>query len=253
MPLLRPVLRALAIALCLAAPASALDLQAMTPEERAAFRAEVRAYLIENPEVLMEAIGVLEDRERNAQAEADLAALRDNRAALLDNPASWSGGNPEGDIAVVEFVDYRCGYCRRAHDEVAELIASDGNLRLVLKEFPILGQDSLISSRFAIAVMQTAGQDAYKKAHDALIALAGPPAPPALRRIAEAAGADPEAVMARMDAPEVTAVIEANHALAQRLGINGTPTFVIHETMVRGYVPLPGMRQIVEGQRAKLR
>ncbi len=253
MPLLRPILRALAIALCLASPAAALDLQAMTPEERAAFRAEVRAYLIENPEVLMEAIGVLEDRERNAQAEADLAALRDNRAALLGNPASWSGGNPAGDIAVVEFVDYRCGYCRRAHDEVAELIASDGNLRLVLKEFPILGPESLTSSRFAIAVMQTAGPEAYKKAHDALIALAGPPAPPALRRIADAAGADPEAVMARMDAPEVTAVIEANHALARRLGINGTPTFVIHETMVRGYVPLPAMRQIVEGQRAKLR
>jgi protein-disulfide isomerase len=239
------------LALGVALPAPALDLGAMSPEEKAAFGAAVRAYLIENPEVLMEAIAVLEQREARAQADADLAALRASRAELFENPASWSGGNPQGDITVVEFVDYRCGYCRRAHDEVQALIATDGNLRIVVKEFPILGEASVTSSRFAIAVLQTAGADAYKVAHDALIKLSGPPTPQALRAIAVAAGADAEAVLARMDAPEVTAVIEANRRLADRLSINGTPTYVIHETMVRGYVPLDGMRSIVAGQRAK--
>ncbi|MFN3642360.1 MAG: DsbA family protein [Gemmobacter sp.] len=245
----RPLLAAAALALAL--PAAALDLGSMTAEERAAFRAEVRAYLLDNPEVLLEAIGVIEQREARAQADADIAALRDNRAALEENPASWAGGNLAGDITVVEFVDYRCGYCRRAHEDVQALVESDGNIRIVVKEFPILGPDSVTSSRFAIAVLQIAGPDAYKVAHDALIALAGPPTPAALRRIAADAGVDGDAVLARMDAPEVTAVIAANRALGERLQINGTPSFVIHETMVRGFVPLEGMRAIVAGQRAK--
>jgi protein-disulfide isomerase len=242
---------AAALALGLALPAPALDLAAMSPEEKAAFGDAVRAYLIENPEVLMEAIAVLEQRQTRAQAAADLTALRENAAALHDDPASWSGGNPQGDITVVAFVDYRCGYCRRAHDEVEELIRSDGNLRIVVKEFPILGEDSLTSARFAIAVLQTAGGEAYKAAHDALIALPGPPTPRALRAIAAEAGVDADAIFARMDSPEVTAVIEANRRLADRLSINGTPTYVIHETMVRGYVPLDGMRAIVAGQRER--
>jgi protein-disulfide isomerase len=244
-------LLAAAAALLFAFPAAALDLGAMTEAERAAFRAEVRAYLVENPEVLLEAIQALEERQAQSQAEADRAALNANRAELEANPASWAGGNLQGDITVVEFVDYRCGYCRRAHADVQRLVEMDGNLRLVIKEFPILGPDSVTSARFAIAVLQTAGADAYKAAHDALIALEGPPVPTALRRIAAEAGADPEAVMARMDAPEVTAVIDANRALAERLKINGTPTFVIADTMVRGFVPLDGLMAIVADQRAK--
>jgi protein-disulfide isomerase len=250
MPLPRLIL-AVAAAFGLGAPAAALDLAAMSAEERAAFRAEVRAYLLEHPEVLMEAIGVLEQRQMQARAEADRAALRESRAELERNPASWAGGNPDGDITVVKFVDYRCGYCRRAHADVQALIAGDGNLRLVIKEFPILGPDSMASSRFAIALLQTAGPDAYRIAYEALLTLAGPPTPPVLRDIAVAAGADPDAVLARMQAPEVTAVIAANHALAERLAINGTPTFVIDEALVRGFVPLEGLRAIVAEQRAR--
>lgn len=222
----------------------------MTDAERETFRAEVRAYLLENPEVLMEAIAVLEDR-RNAEAAAnDVALLEINSAEIFNDPASWSGGNPDGDVTVVEFVDYRCGYCRRAHDEVAELVGTDGNIRLVMKEFPILGDQSDLSSRFAIAVLQLEGADRYKEVHDALITHQGDVTAEALEDIGALAGlSDLTAVLAHMDSEDVTAVIAANHALGQRLGINGTPTFVINGTMVRGYVPLDGMRQIVESQR----
>jgi protein-disulfide isomerase len=243
---IRPL--AAALALCLALPAVAQD-TTMTDAERAAFRAEVRAYLLENPEVLMEAIAVLEDRRDAEAANADLQMLADNRAEIFQDPSSWAGGNLQGDVTVVEFVDYRCGYCRRAHDEVSELVASDGNIRLVIKEFPILGEASELSSRFAIATLQVAGADAYKRAHDELIALRGEPSADTLSRLATDLGLDAPAILARMDAPEVTAVIDANRALADRMQINGTPTFVIEDTMVRGYVPLDGMRQIVEGQR----
>lgn len=240
-----------ALCLGLATPVGALDLTAMSEAERAAFGAAVRSYLMENPQVLMEAIAVLEQQREADGAARDLAMLRDNAAAILDNPADWAGGNLSGDITVVEFVDYRCGYCRKAHDEVSALVASDGNIRLVLKEFPILGEDSLTSSRFAIAVRRLAGDDTYKRAHDALIAWKGPVDAAALGALAREIGVDMAAVAREMESPAVGDIIRANHELASLLEINGTPTFVIKETMVRGYVPLDGMRQIVAGQRAK--
>ncbi|WP_444668500.1 DsbA family protein [Cereibacter changlensis] len=245
-----PALGPAALIAALLATTAPLAAQEMTDAERTAFRAEVRAYLVENPEVLIEAMTALEAKQQADQANNDLALLRDNAEEIFNDPASWAGGNLEGDITLVEFVDYRCGYCRKAHDEVAELVKSDGNIRFVLKEYPILGEESLIASRFAIAVRQLAGDEAYKQAHDTLIAFRGDINTETLGRLASDMGLDSAAILARMDAPEVTAVIEANHALATKLDVSGTPTFVLDRTMVRGYVPLDGMRQIVEGQRA---
>lgn len=238
-------LTALALSCLMAMPAAA----DMSAEERAAFRDEIRAYLLDNPEVLIEAMDVLQSRQDRQSADRDLAMLRDNADIIYNDPNSWVGGNLNGDITIVEFVDYRCSYCRKAHDEVAELVASDGNIRFVLKEFPILGEASLISSRFAIAVRALYGDDAYKSAHDKLITLRGDPTPETLARLASDLGHDPAAVAAQMEKPEVMEIIRANHDLAGLMEINGTPTFVIDQTMVRGYVPLEGMRQIVQGQR----
>jgi protein-disulfide isomerase len=243
--LLPKTLTALALSCLMAVPAAA----EMSAAEREAFRAEVRAYLLENPEVLVEAMDALQSRQDQQAAERDLAMLRDNADIIYNDPNSWVGGNLNGDITIVEFVDYRCTYCRKAHDEVAELVESDGNIRFVLKEFPILGEASLISSRFAIAVRALYGDDAYKAAHDKLIALRGDPTPETLARLATDLGHDPAAVTAEMENPEVMDIIRANHDLATLMEINGTPTFVIDQTMVRGYVPLEGMRQIVRGQR----
>lgn len=239
----------LAASLLATAPAFAEGLTDMTPEEREAFRAEVRAYLVENPEVIIEAMTVLQTREDEMAVERDLQMLDDNRDAIYFSANDWVGGNPDGDITVVEFMDYRCGYCRKAYEEVEELVGSDGNIRFVLKEFPILGEQSLLSSQFAIAVRLLYGDDAYKAAHDALFLMRGDATAETLARLAADLGHDAAAVAAKMAAPEVADVIQANHDLAVTMEINGTPTFVIDRTMVRGYVPLDGMRQIVEGQR----
>ena len=246
MPFLKSAILSAALLLASVLPGQA---EAMTDAERLAFRAEVRAYLLENPEVLTEAIAILEDRQAANAAANDVQMLAQNKAAIFEDTSSWVGGNPDGDITVVEFMDYRCGYCRKAWAEVEELVASDGNIRFVVKEFPILGESSDLSSRFAIATLQLAGPEAYKRAHDALMALRGEATKPTLERLAGDLGLDASAIMARMDAPEVTAVIQANHALAQTLDISGTPTFVIDGTMLRGYVPLDGMREIVAEQR----
>jgi protein-disulfide isomerase len=239
----------IALALALASPVQATDLGAMTDAEREAFRAEVKAYLLENPDVLIEAMDVLNARQAATEAQNDAALVKTHAPLLFDDVASWVGGNPEGDITVVEFTDYRCGYCRKAYDEVAELVKSDGNIRFVVKEYPILGEASVISAQFAIAARQLGGDAVYEQAHDALISLRGEPTPDTLARLAQKLGLDAKAVLDRMASPEVAAVIEANHALGEKMNINGTPTFVVDGTMVRGYVPLDGMRQIVQAER----
>lgn len=242
---------ALAATLACAGPALATDLTEMTEAERDAFGAAVRAYLMENPQVIIEAVNELERRQQAAQGDRDLDLIAANRGDIFDDGFSHVGGNPEGDVTLVEFIDYRCGYCRKAHEEVKELIESDGNIRFIVKEFPILGPDSLESSKFAIAVLEVAGDAAYESAHDALIKLGGTVNETALRRLAETLGLDAEAVLAEMESDRVAQRIAETRALAQRLQINGTPTFVLEDSLLRGYLPLDAMRQVVAQERAE--
>jgi protein-disulfide isomerase len=221
----------------------------MSDADRAAFRAEVRAYLLANPEVIFEAVQILEDRQAAQQSQTDAEMVTSNLDELYDTTRSWEGGNPDGDVTLVEFIDYRCSYCRRAHDEVQELVASDGNIRLITKEFPILGEASVASSRFAIAVLQLAGRDTYKIVNDALIRLRGEPDEATLGQLAVEVGLDPAEILAHAATDAVTDVIDANRALAQRLEIRGTPTFVMNGEMLRGYLPLDQMRAAVDAVR----
>ncbi|MGI3167820.1 DsbA family protein [Pseudooceanicola sp. C21-150M6] len=232
-----------------ALPALAFDVSAMSDAEREAFHTEVRAYLMEHPEVIMEAIQVLEERNQQQQVAADDSLVRQYADAIFDDGFSWVGGNPEGDVTVVEFLDYRCGYCRKAFEEVKKLVEADGNIRFIVKEFPILGQASLDSSRFAVAARQASGDAVYEQLHDALMAYKGATDLPALTRLAEDLDIDPAPILAQLDAPEVDAEIRKTHELAKKLKVNGTPTFVFDTQMVRGYVPLDVMEQIVSEER----
>lgn len=242
----------LAAILCLAltGPALATDIGDMTDAERAAFRDEVRSYLLDNPDVLMEAISVLESREQQAQAQSDAELIAENSEALFEDGQSWVGGNPEGDVTVVEFLDYRCGYCRRAFPEVSELIESDGNIRFIVKEFPILGEQSVLASRFAIATQRVAGDDAYEAVHEELMTLRGEVNEASLEGIAADLDLDWEAISAEMNVAAVDTRIEDALALGQSMGVSGTPSFVFGDQMVRGYVPLDVMREIVADERS---
>ncbi|MFV1439716.1 DsbA family protein [Phaeobacter sp. JH20_36] len=242
-----PVLSAaaLSLGLMIAPAASALDLGKMSAEERAAFGAEVRAYLLENPEVILEAVNKLEQQQAADEAARDDALVAENMTALHDDGFSWVGGNPEGDITLVEFMDYRCGYCRRAAPEVEKLVSGDGNIRLIIKEFPILGEASVLTSRFAIATKMVAGDEAYKMVHDALITLGGEPNEGTLRRLAEGLDLDADAILARMSDPEIARQLQETRALAQQLAISGTPTFVLGDELLRGYLPADQMEIMV--------
>ena len=236
-------------AAALALPATAMDLTELTDAERAQFRAEVRAYLMDNPEVIMEAVDALREREATQQAQADVDLVSVNAEAIFNDGYSWVGGNPEGDITLVEFLDYRCGYCKKAHDEVAKLLESDGNIRLIVKEFPILGEQSVLASRFAVAVKQVAGNDSYKALNDALMAFQGDVSIAALRRLASTFGLDADAIEAHMESDSVTQEIADTRALAQRLQITGTPTFVMKDELLRGYLPFDQMQALIADKR----
>nr|WP_111298055.1 DsbA family protein [Paracoccus saliphilus] len=224
----------------LASPALAFDISAMTQDEKAAFGQAVRDYLMENPQVLIESINVLETRQAEAATRSDLELVAAHRAAIFEDGHSWVGGNPDGDLTMVEFIDYRCGVCRQFNQEVHDAVEEDGNIKLILKEFPILGEDSEMSSRFAISVLQVGGDDAYVAAHDALMALRAPASPEALREIAEEIGVDADEVLARMNTDSVTQVLDKNHQLGESMSIQGTPTFIIGDQMLRG-VPRAGV------------
>ncbi len=231
--------------LALGTPASALELDKMTDAEREQFRQEVRAYLLDNPEVLQEAIAVLQTREREAQTANDAALAQANTDALFNDGYSFVGGNPDGDITLVEFMDYRCGFCKRAFPEVAELVSNDPNIRYVIKEFPILGEQSVLASRYAIATQQVAGDDVYEEVHNALMAFRGDITPASLQRLGDTFGLDNAAITAAMESAEVEAVITKNRELAQKLQISGTPTFIFQDQMVRGYIPLAEMETLI--------
>lgn len=215
-----------------------------------AFGDRVRAYLLENPEVIMEAVAVLESREQDAQARADEDLVAAYSDRIYNDGYSWVGGNPDGDVTIVEFMDYRCGYCRQAHPEVAELLETDGNIRLIIKEMPVLGEDSLRAARFAVAAKIVAGDDAYEQLHNALITLPGNPTQAVMTRLASTLDLDADAIAAEMDSDEVTRRLADTRDLAQKLQINGTPGFVMAGQMMRGYAPLEVMRGFVEEARA---
>jgi protein-disulfide isomerase len=234
----------------LAMQAAAFDLSNMNEAEQDAFGAAVRAYLLENPQVIMEAVAVLEAQEVAAQAEADKVLVAENAAALFEDGYSFVGGNPEGDITLVEFLDYRCGFCRKAHPEVDRLLKEDGNVRFIIKEFPILGEQSETASRFAIATKHVAGDESYKAVSDALIAFSGQVSQTNLSRLADHLELDKEQIFDAMASEAVSAEIEATRALAERLQITGTPTFVMQDELIRGFVPYAGMVQMLSEKRS---
>ena len=243
---MRSLLLSVSLALCAVPAAAQME---MSADEREAFRAEVRAYLLDNPEVLMEAIGILEQRERDAQAAAQEQALSSLDDDIFNDGYSYVGGNPDGDITMVEFLDYRCGYCKRAHPEVERLLAEDGNIRFIVKEFPILGEQSVLASRFAIATKLVAGDEAYKDLHDALMEFRGDVTEASLARLADGLALDSGAILARIDDPEITEIIQRNRALGDALQINGTPSFVVETEILRGYLPYDQMDALVNALR----
>ncbi|MBI3708349.1 MAG: DsbA family protein [Proteobacteria bacterium] len=213
------------------------------------FERRVRAYLLDNPEVIVEAMQRLQARQRAAELDETQMLLEAHAEEVFRDPASPVGGNPEGDVTLVEFFDYNCPYCRRVAPVMAEVEAADPRLRVVYKEFPILGPNSLFAAKAALAAD---GQGKYVAFHRALMQTQGAAAEPTVLKLAAEIGLDVARLRNDMERPEIQASIERNLALAQALRINGTPGFVIGDGIIRGAADLTTLQaQIREARKRK--
>ena len=229
----------------------AMDINNLTNADRKVLQKEIRRYILENPDIIFEAADIVRKREAALEVQEDEELIQSNFNEIFYDNYSYVGGNPNGDITIVEFVDYKCGYCRKAADIVRELIAKDDNIRFVVKEFPILGEASLVSSKFAIAVKNIGGPEKYKVAHDILLALTAEPTEIYLRRIAKELELNPEELFEAMQSDLVAQEIDQTGELAQKLQISGTPTFILGDQFLRGFVPLEILSKAIQSERTK--
>jgi protein-disulfide isomerase len=250
--MLMTFVRNTALAMVFAAAAAAPALAQMQPEERSVLRSEVRAYLLEHPEVLMEALQILETRRREAAEAAALTMVSDNADEIFNDGYSFVGGNPDGDITMVEFLDYNCAYCKKAHDGVNSLLQLDPNIRFVIKEFPILGPTSRTAAQAAMAALRQDDGRKYLAFSNAMMNNRGTLTEDQIWSYAEASGLDLARLREDAERPEIEAMLQQTYELARKLEVNGTPAFVIGDQMVRGYIPLEQLMQKVAEARQSL-
>lgn len=207
----------------------------------------VRDYLMREPEIIYQALEELQKRQAAEQAEQQKQMLVSRQDDLLNDPATPVAGNPEGDVALVEFFDYRCGFCRRVLPSMQALMAEDDKLKVVFKELPVLGEDSVRAARAALA-SRMQDETLYLDFHLALMS-ADDLSAGGIRTVAASVGLDPDQLEQDMESEEVSKAIDANYQLASALGIEGTPAFIIGETLVPGAVDKARLATLIEEAR----
>lgn len=202
----------------------------------------VRDYLLANPEVLVEAIQIYQQRQRIAEEDRQRAQVKARMADFVADPDDPVLGNPEGDVTLVEFFDYRCPYCKSVAEVVEQVVEEDGGIRLVMKEFPILGPDSTFAARAALA---SVAQGRYEDFHFAMMNAPGKVTIDQVRAIAAHIGLDMAKLQRDMQSDEIERIINENIALAEEVGIRGTPAFVIGDEIIPGAVDAETLRDLV--------
>ena len=243
MPSLRLLAPALfALALCGAPPAASA--QSFSDIQRGDIEVIVRNYLLTHPEVLEEAMAELSKRQSAAEAEKHEAGVTKNAEAIFNSPRGVTAGNKDGDVTFVEFFDYNCGYCKRAMTDMLTLMKSDPKLKVVLKEFPVLGPGSVEAAQVAVAVrMQDPGGKKYLDFHQKLLSGKGHADKARAMAAAKEAGLDMGKIEKDLASPEVRATLEENFKLAEAMGMNGTPSYVIGKQVVVGAVGVEALRE----------
>ena len=238
--LLAPALLALAV---LGAPVSA-PAQSFTDTQRGDIETIVKSYLIAHPEVLEEAMNELQKRQTAAESAKHEASIAQNAEAIFNSPRGVTLGNKNGDVTFVEFFDYNCGYCKRAMADMLDLLKNDGKLKVVLKEFPVLSEGSVEAARVAVAVrMQDPTGKKYLDFHQKLLGGRGVADKARALAAAKDAGLDTARIEKDMTSPEVKATIQENMKLAEEMGLNGTPSYVIGRQIVVGAVGLDQLKE----------
>ena len=245
-----PALAAAAVAITVLAAAEPAQAQTFTDEQRQEIGTIVRDYLMKNPEVLQEVIGELEKRQAVAEADKHMAAISTHKEALFNSQRQVNLGNPQGDVTLVEFFDYNCGYCKRALADMLELLKGDQKLRFVLKEFPVLGPGSVEAAQVAVAVnMQDRTGKKYLEFHQKLLGGRGQIDKAKALAAAKDVGLDMARIEKDLQSGEVKATLEESVKLAEALGLSGTPSYVIGQSVIPGAIGAAALKQQIEAAR----
>ena len=243
----RSVAAACAALLALAAPQFARA-QNFSAAQKSDIERVVHDYLMAHPEVIQDAMTELEKRQTAAEAEKHKIAVKEQAEKLFSSPNQVTLGNPNGNVTFVEFFDYNCGYCKRAMDDMLTLMKDDPKLKVVLKEFPVLGPGSLEAARVAVAVrMQNPKK--YLDFHTKLLGGRGPADEEHALAVAKDIGMNMAQLQKDMKSPEVKATLDEDFKLAETLGLNGTPSYVIGSDVVVGAIGLPALQTKINGAR----
>lgn len=239
------------LAMQAAAPAAAESGAApagISVEQRQAIEAIIGEYIANHPEVVVKALQAYQVRMQREQQQQAEAALQEVEDELLYDPGTPVAGNPEGDVTVVEFFDYNCGYCKQVTPSIQTLLETDDGVRYVFKEFPILGPGSVLASRAALAVWNLEPEK-YLPFHVALMTNRGSMSEQKILDIGERVGIDPATLQAEMQKPEIEEQLRANVELGQRINVRGTPAFIINGEIVPGAVSLDALKERVSAAR----
>lgn len=220
--------------------------QSFSPAQKQEIDRLIHDYLQQHPEAVMGALKAAQQQADDARVAAAKNVIAARRDELLHDPDSVVVGNPNGDVTLVEFFDYRCPYCKAIEPSLEALVKEDGKLRVVYKEFPILGPTSVVASRAAIAARQ---QGKYTAFHDRMMALKGNIDADVVMKVAEASGLDVTKLKHDMAAASIGQVIQRNYALADALGIDATPALVIGDHLTMGAVDIDRLRQLIADAR----
>jgi len=242
-------LRAAVLGIFLAGLGSAsVVADSVSDAERAKFETIIRDYLLKNPEVIEEAIVALETKRKVEEAARRKETLSQNSEVLMNSTRQVVLGNPKGDVTVVEFFDYNCGVCKSGFADMAKMIEEDGNIRFVLKEFPILGRGSQEAAQVAIALNITAPEK-YMDFHKKMFALRGGANAERALAVAQELGVDMAKLQANLEHQEVRATVEEVYTLANGLGLTGTPSYIIGNEVFGGLIGYERMKQAVASTR----
>lgn len=222
--------------------------QSLSDEQKKEVEAIVQKVLMDNPQIILDSVQKHQEAEMLKQREDQQKGIDSFVKTLGKDLAPYTAGNPKGDITVVEFFDYNCGYCKKAFQEVLRLIEDDKNVHVIFFEMPILGPQSTAAAKWSMAA---AKQKKYFDFHRAAMEFTGPKTEENLEKLAKDAGLDVEKAKKDKESADVTATIEKNINLAQELGFTGTPGFLIGNNPVFGYMEFPAMKAAVEMERSK--
>ena len=245
------LLRSTAAALCLAVVAAApVHAQSFNDAQRGEIERIVKEYLIAHPEVLQEVMTEFEKRQNAADLEKQIAGVRQHKEVLFNSTHQVTLGNPQGNVTMVEFFDYNCGYCKRALSDMLQLIKTDPNLKVVLKEYPVLGPGSLEAAQVAVAArMQDKTGKKYLDFHQRLLSGRGPADKAHALAAAKEAGFDMARIEKDLASEEVKETLRENMKVADAIGINGTPSYIIGTDVVVGAQGYDVLKEKVDAAR----